>query len=786
LDRIKKSPIIQAKPAAFEEPTAGLASSPPFRNLKFERADWSLFRTVEGLQQKAGVAKSKLRRLVLKELTDNGLDAGANVRVGDLPDGGYFVEDNGPGIDGTPEEIARLFSIARPLVSTKLLRLPIRGALGNGLRVVAGAIVASEGFLVVITSQSPDRASATTTIVSAKAAKFPVGARIEISFGPALPRDANALLWARMACQLAREGGNPYAGKSSPWWYDVTQFHELLYASGAMPVRELISHLDGCTGAKAGEIVAAAELGRTICKDATRAQAEHLLMAAREHARQVKPKRLGAVGPIFCDCAYAYAQGIAEFGSVAPFAEVPFVVEAWAEAMPGGETSLAAWINRTPVTGFIEAARDKRDIDAYGCGLKDTIAEAPKEKQFSIRMNLTTPYMPITSDGKAPDLSLFLNMIAAAVGKAVRKAHRPNAGGKQSQKDIVLDNLDTVIADVSGDGEFRFNQRQLLYGLRPIVMNEIGEELKTANFTDIITDYENEHGEIPGMYREPRGSIYHPHRGETISLGTLMVEDYERPAWTFNKLVYVEKEGFNEALKAVRWPERHDCALISSKGFSSRAARDLVDKLAEHDEPVTIFCVHDADAAGGMIYQTFQEQTRARGARKIEIVNLGLEPWEALAMGLDVETVEVGKKHKPVAKYVAEHACEEDEGDWETWLQTHRIELNAMTTPRFIAWLDGKMAAYSGKLIPPAHVLVADLDERIERKVCEAITERILREAGLEDQVTAAIAAIRKPTATVLAKGIKQMFKSEPDREWRTHIEAIAKTVVQLKQLLLR
>jgi hypothetical protein len=215
--------------------------------------------------------------------------------------------------------------------------------------------------------------------------------------------------------------------------------------------------------------------------------------------------------------------------------------------MPGGETSLAAWINRTPVTGFIEAARDKRDIDAYCCGLKDTIAEAPKEKQFSIRMNLTTPYMPITSDGKAPDLSLFLNMIAAAVGKAVRKAHRPNAGGKQSQKDIVLDNLDTVIADVSGDG-FRFNQRQLLYGLRPIVMDEIGEELKLGNFTTIITDYENEHGEIPLMYREPRGTIYHPHRNETIALGTLMVAEYERPVWTFNKLLYIEKEGFSEAL----------------------------------------------------------------------------------------------------------------------------------------------------------------------------------------------------------------------------------------------
>ena len=35
--------------------------------------------------------------------------------------------------------------------SSKLLRLPQRGALGNGLRVVAGAVLASAGSLVVIT-----------------------------------------------------------------------------------------------------------------------------------------------------------------------------------------------------------------------------------------------------------------------------------------------------------------------------------------------------------------------------------------------------------------------------------------------------------------------------------------------------------------------------------------------------------------------------------------------------------------------------------------------------------
>jgi len=215
--------------------------------------------------------------------------------------------------------------------------------------------------------------------------------------------------------------------------------------------------------------------------------------------------------------------------------------------------------------------------------------------------------------------------------------------------------------------------------------------------------------------------------------------------------------------------------LMSSKGFSTRAARDLVDKLAEHDEPVTIFCVHDADAYGTMIYQTFQEATKARGARKVQIVNLGLEPWEAIEMGLEVEEVEQGEKRKPIADYVRERTDAAPDGEsWAEWLQNHRVELNVMTTPEFIEWLDGKMADYNGKLVPPTDVLEKELAERIERKVRATVTERILREAGFENQVAEAVAAIEKPNGEALAEGIEDLFEKEPDREWRDHIEVEA------------
>jgi hypothetical protein len=763
------------EPAA--EPCSGTNENTPSLKIA-ERPDWTLFRTIEGLQQKAGVPTAKLRRLVLKELGDNAFDAGAEVEAAQAADGTYSIADNGPGLDGTPDEIAELFSIRRPMRSSKLLRLPQRGALGNGLRVVAGAVLASEGSLAVITRNqrivlSP-QVDGSTRVVEVATIDHSIGTRVEIKFGAALPDDSNALLWVSAAKRIA-SAGKAYEGKSSPYWYDPVQFHELVLAHGRQPLRSLIAQLDGCSGGKAGEIVAAAGSDRLACENVTREQAAKLLEIARTQARPVSPERLGFVGrDPFCDSQYAIERGHTLVGNAMPKADIPFVVEVWARTISAkGNLSLTAMVNRTPITGEVSIYRDsEKDISLFGCGLADGVAEAPKKGAYAIVVNIITPYCPITSDGKAPNLEPFADALCNAIRVATKKAQRAAPKDKKvSQKDVVLENLDDAIAAASGDGEFRFNERQIFYQLRPIVLDETGQELLIGNFKGIITDYESENGEISGMYREPRGSIYHPHRREDMALGTLTVEDYERPIWTFNKLVYIEKEGFSEALKANGWPERHDCALTSSKGFTTRAVRDLVDNLAAHDEPVTVFCVHDADAYGTMIYQTFQEETKARGARLIQIVNIGLEPWEAVGLGFEVETVLQGEKRKAVADYVLER---EDGEEWEEWLQTHRVELNAMTTPEFIEWLDDKMEAHGvGKLVPPNDVIAAELETRLAAKVEAAITERILREARADEQIAEALAAIVRPDAATLRAGIQHLFEDEPEAEWRDHVETV-------------
>ena len=404
----------------MKNPDTESASLPPSGNLKFEREDWSLFRTVEGLQQRAGVSRGSLSRLVLKELADNALDAGGSVEFGELPDGkGYYIADDGPGID--PEEIARLFSINRPMVSTKLLRLPQRGALGNGLRVVAGAVLASEGSLTVITRNRRivlrPEADGTTTVVESTAVDHPAGTRVEIVLGETLPHDTDAFAWARLAAAFAETGEN-YDGRSSPHWYDPVHFHELLLAHGRQPVRALVAEFDGCSEAKAGEVVAAAGLRSTACDEITREQAQRLLAIARANARPVKPERLGQVGrDVLPEWHHAIERGSALLGT-APQASIPFVAEARArKKSEKGDLTLKLLINRSPVAGDIGAYRDTdKDLCLYGAGLNHYVNGIPTKGAYAILVNVTTPFCPLVSDGKTPDITPFFKANIAAVG----------------------------------------------------------------------------------------------------------------------------------------------------------------------------------------------------------------------------------------------------------------------------------------------------------------------------------------------------------------------------------
>jgi hypothetical protein len=319
---------------------------------------------------------------------------------------------------------------------------------------------------------------------------------------------------------------------------------------------------------------------------------------------------------------------------------------------------------------------------------------------------------------------------------------------KVSLKDLVLRHLPNIIAQVSQHGRLSFTQRDLFYGLRPLVQQDHDKSLTYEYFKSLLIDIECEQGEIAGLLREPRGSIYHPHLRQTIPLSTESVAAYRRPFWTFNKIAYIEKAGTQQNLIETGWPEEFDCA-IANTGATRRAVKDLFDLLATSTEPVTVFCIHDADAAGTMIYHTLQNETKARRARKVEIVNLGLEPWEGVEMGLEIEEVEGTERNRPVAPYVAEHddqwlswLAERDCSAWEQWLQSYRIELNAMAPAQRIAWSTSKIEQHPPRKVeaPPA-VLHAERVSAARSVIIEELTAR----ARIEERTDEILAGIEWP-----------------------------------------
>jgi hypothetical protein len=373
-----------------------------------------------------------------------------------------------------------------------------------------------------------------------------------------MPEDGSALLWAKWAIHLSLQGGLEYRGKSSPHWYDAQSFYDLLHWSGDRPVRELISNLDGCSGEAAGQITAQLK-GRTGAS-LERHEATALLLRARLKAKAPTHKRLGAVGDVMVDYYYATKSGTVELGVQNPKAQIPFVVEAWAKKIDdrkGGTSEVTALVNRTPITGSVRISPDgggKPTI--WECGLRHHL-DIPAKGTWSVRFNLTAPFVPITTDGKEPDLSLFADEIVGAVSLAIKRAHKaaPKANGSGiTTRDAVWENMQRVVDEATDGGRLLASQRQCMYGMRPISRQITGKDLADKYFNSILTDYENEHGEFENLYRDNRGALYVPWSNRDVPVGTIMSRSFERPVWTFGAILYIEKQALFESLKAEKFP----------------------------------------------------------------------------------------------------------------------------------------------------------------------------------------------------------------------------------------
>jgi hypothetical protein len=349
---------------------------------------------------------------------------------------------------------------------------------------------------------------------------------------------------------------------------------------------------------------------------------------------------------------------------------------------------------------------------------------------------------------------------------------------KVSQKEIVF----SVLARAIRNAGAHFSARDLYYAARPLVYAhaewENGKQLEYGYFSQtLLTEYQEQYGPIAGLWRDPRGNLHEPHTGKSVALGTREVAAYVFPEYTFDKVLYVEKEGEWPKLQAARLAERYDMAIASAKGYPVEAVRELFSR-AEGGE-YQLFCFHDADLDGYNIARVMRQATRRMPGYSVEVVDIGLTVEDALKMGLDPEPF---SRKKDISRWLLRSLSDAAKeylyrpNSYGRGLSGERFELNAILpdTAR-IEYIERKLEenGVRGKVIPPDDKLTELADEKYRTLsagwVAETIDDLVASE---EFKKKIADAFVDKFGLDEARHHIKERFDKDRALSWRDALEA--------------
>jgi DNA topoisomerase VI subunit B len=578
----------------------------------------------------------------------------------------------------------------------------------------------------------------------------------------------------------------------------------------AMTVRDFVAQFDGLTRtAKRKQVVAAAGLSNAwlrdlVAGDDVDAGAVHrLLSAIQAAARPVKPKALGVLGEAHLahklEGEWGCAPGGIRYKAVAGEAGgLPFVLElAFGVQDEDGEVgrTIIAGVNWSPA------------IDSPFDDLPYLLGEmrVDEDDPVTVIAHLAYPRPEFTDRGKGsldlpPAIAEALEKCVRSVGKRwqeeKRRADRQGRLHRQqlarlrkaeqakelSLKAAVNRVMEDAYLHASGNKADPANARQIMYAARPRVLELTGGKCwsKSSYFTQkLLPGFIEANPELTADWDvvfDARGRLIEPHTGRRIDLGTLEVRSYigdwvstysdrpaditiptrcptRGPANRYRYVLFVEKEGFYPLLERHRIADRYDVAIMSTKGMSVTAARQLVDRLSE--QGVTVLVLRDFDKAGFSIVHTLRTDShRYKFRSKPNVLDIGLRLEDVHEWGLEplAEPVGYGTKMDPRVGLRAAGATEEEcgflvnDGAYGRGWSGRRVELNAFTSPRFIEYIEHQFAKVGvAKVVPDGEAL-------------KSAYRRAWVTAALQEKIDAAVAALAEATIPALPRGLSALI----------------------------
>ncbi len=292
-----------------------------------------------------------------------------------------------------------------------------------------------------------------------------------------------------------------------------------------------------------------------------------------------------------------------------------------------------------------------------------------------------------------------------------------------------------------------------MYAARGYIQEQTGELLQDNYFTQtLLPDYIEEYGVSWDVVFDARGHFTEPHTDTRVPLGTLAVRGYLHdvtrhkvgdpaavsirssfptmgPVNRFGALLFIEKEGFDQILRAAHIAARFDIAVMSTKGMSVTASRHLIEELG-----VPVFVLHDFDQAGFSILGTLRRSTRRYAfTRKVKVIDLGLTLTDTEHYGLEPEKQRLTQSPWTLFRNGASAA------DVAFLSRGQRVELNMLSSDELVELVETRLTAKGvGKLIPDPELLAIAY-----RRACQvALLNRAIEAAAEETHERAAAVAL--------------------------------------------
>lgn len=592
-------------------------------------------------------------------------------------------------------------------------------------------------------------------------------------------------------------------------------------------VREFVAEFAGLSGtAKQKAITSVLRMNNTALHDFLNEQGTDvdsgkviaLLGAMQAESRAPKPAALGIIGADhlighLVENLWCCPEG-AQYKRVEGEADgVPFVVEAalawhveeWEQV--GGQATVG--LNWSPVF--------KVPAPAISDMLRET--EIDSSDPIQVLIHIACPRFGFLDRGKStmhlpPPMRDALGKAIASIGKPIKAQKKELKRGerlRQSQleelrrairvkeldaKEAAYQVMEEAYMLTSDNGKYPANARQVMYVARPRIIELTGKPKPWKNssyFTQkLLPDFIEAHPELTAKWDvvfDDRGHFKEPHTGHEIGIGGIAVREYiagwqqsftldddfisvpnhiytHGPRHRFEFVLFIEKEGFRELLDAARIAERYDIAIMSTKGMSVTASRQLVESLSE--QGVTILVAHDFDYAGLNILHTLRTDTRRyRFKVRPRVIDIGLTLADARAMGLASEQFDYGKRKKDPRINLEHYGATEEEQAFlvkgrqrEIWVG-ERVELNAMTSPVFIAWLESKLeAAGVRKVVPDGETVERAYRALYRRAMIQKVIDKAMEEYSDESMV------MPEGLADTLRQGIEGRARSWDAALW--------------------